>query len=233
MRQSFDTMYPLLVGGDTRAMYEVGLLGLGLLLGMSLVGSLFIAYLYEHFLARRSTGSRIHRAFPLIGISVTAIFICLEFSLPLSLGLLGALTLVRFRTPIKEPEEIGFIMLVVANAIACATYHLAYMGVLLMAAVGAAWIVMWQRLRGGTLDGVMTIRVAAGSEGEQRAIEALLQRHLAGDHLRSVTRDATDLVLAYGFRGVMPPALRDLRSEIAAAGEDAHVDVVLGRRTVS
>jgi len=31
--------------------------------------------------------------------------------------LLGALSIVRFRTPIKEPEEIGFIMLVVASAL--------------------------------------------------------------------------------------------------------------------
>ena len=70
-----------------------------------------------NFYGRRATGSEIHRAFPLIAIAVTAIFICIQFSLPLSLGLLGALSIVRFRTPIKEPEEIGFLMVVIATSL--------------------------------------------------------------------------------------------------------------------
>src|SRR4026208_2157664 len=93
-----------------------------LLMGISLVCSLFISYLYVHFYSNRATGSQVHRAFPLLGISITAIFIAIQFSLPLSLGLLGALSIVRFRTPIKEPEEIGFIMLVIAASIATATF---------------------------------------------------------------------------------------------------------------
>ncbi len=54
-------------------------------------------------------------------ISITSIFITLQHSLPLSLGLLGALSIVRFRTPIKEPEEIGFLMLIIATSLICAT----------------------------------------------------------------------------------------------------------------
>ncbi len=41
-----------------------------------------------------------------MGLSITAIFICIQFSLPLSLGLLGALSIVRFRTPVKELRAI-------------------------------------------------------------------------------------------------------------------------------
>ena len=35
-------------------------------------------------------------------------------SLALSLGLVGALSIVRFRTPIKEPEELAYIFLAIA-----------------------------------------------------------------------------------------------------------------------
>ena len=76
-----------------------------------------------------------YRAFPLLGVSITAIFVCIQFSLPLSLGLLGALSIVRFRTPIKEPEEIGFIMLVIAASIATATFKLAFVGILFGVAI--------------------------------------------------------------------------------------------------
>ena len=101
-------------GPGSDKMVEIGFLPFLGLIGVALLASLFISFLYLTFFGSRATGSDVHRAFPLLGISITAVFIAIQFSLPLSLGLLGALSIVRFRTPIKEPEEIGFIMLVVA-----------------------------------------------------------------------------------------------------------------------
>ncbi len=105
------------------------------LLALSAAAAMLIAQLYVRFYGRRATGSEIHRAFPLLAIAVTAIFVCIQFSLPLSLGLLGALSIVRFRTPIKEPEEIGFLMVVIATSLAAATGLLAFLGVVVVAAV--------------------------------------------------------------------------------------------------
>ena len=94
-----------------------------LVLLISCASSIALSLLYLTFFERRATGSDIHRAFPALGTAITGIFVCLQFSLPLSLGLLGALSIVRFRTPIKEPEEIGFLMLLIASSICCATLN--------------------------------------------------------------------------------------------------------------
>ena len=83
--------------------------------------SLLCQFLYELFYERRETGSQIQRSFMLLGPSITLVFITVQLSLPLSLGLLGALSIVRFRVPIKEPEEIGFLMILIASSITCAT----------------------------------------------------------------------------------------------------------------
>jgi len=109
---------------------NITLAGFALLIVASIVAALLISHLYLRFFDANSTGSRIHRAFPLIGPAVTTIFLTVQFSLPLSLGLLGALSIVRFRTPIKEPEEIGFILLVIACSISIATFNLAFAGLL-------------------------------------------------------------------------------------------------------
>ncbi len=101
-----------------------------MLIVASIIAALLISHLYLRFFDANSTGSRIHRAFPLIGPAVTTIFLTVQFSLPLSLGLLGALSIVRFRTPIKEPEEIGFILLVIACSISIATFNLIFAGAL-------------------------------------------------------------------------------------------------------
>ena len=54
---------------------QVGFLPLMALMGISLLSSLFIAFLYVQFYESRSTGSHVHRSFPLAGLSITAIFI--------------------------------------------------------------------------------------------------------------------------------------------------------------
>ena len=108
-------------------MADIGLLPFFFLLLTSLISSLFISHLYIRFYGSKGTGSTLHRAFPLLGVAITAIFICLQFSIPLSLGLLGALSIVRFRTPIKDPEEVGFILLIIACSITCATFNIPFL----------------------------------------------------------------------------------------------------------
>jgi hypothetical protein len=93
----------------------------------SLAAALAAQWMYRYFYERRGTGSQVHRAFPLLAISITALFVAIQLSLPLSLGLLGALSIIRFRTPIKEPEEVGFIMLVIASSITCATLNFPFL----------------------------------------------------------------------------------------------------------
>lgn len=116
-------------------MAEVGLLPLFFILVASLVNSLFISHLYLKFYGTKGTGSTLHRAFPLLGVAITAIFVSLQFSIPLSLGLLGALSIVRFRTPIKDPEEVGFILLVIASSLTCATFNLPFLLVIMSVAI--------------------------------------------------------------------------------------------------
>ena len=98
---------------------------------ISVLAGAIVYLLYQKFYENRATGSQIHRCFLLMSPSITALFIAIQFSLPLSLGLLGALSIIRFRTPIKEPEEVGFIMLLIATAIVCATFHFLLLLILL------------------------------------------------------------------------------------------------------
>lgn len=92
-------------------------------IGLSLLFAGLVDLLYRAYFLKDGRGIQVNRAFIIIGPAVTAIFLVIQFSLPLSLGLLGALSFVRFRTPIKEPEEIGFILLVIACSLSCAVFR--------------------------------------------------------------------------------------------------------------
>ncbi|MGA4643306.1 DUF4956 domain-containing protein [Limisphaera sp. 4302-co] len=53
------------------------------------------------------------RNFLLLVVTTTLVISIVKSSLALSLGLVGALSIVRFRTPIKEPEELAYLFLAI------------------------------------------------------------------------------------------------------------------------
>jgi hypothetical protein len=202
-----------------------------LLMGISLVCSLFISYLYVHFYSNRATGSQVHRAFPLLSISITAIFIAIQFSLPLSLGLLGALSIVRFRTPIKEPEEIGFIMLVIATSLAVATFKFAFVGIILVVALIANFgQVLTRRFTDAAGDGTIVISLATnGRAADPAAITALLRKRLPKANLESVSYNERETVVSYNFQGIPDQALSGLQAELDAAAGPSTFNVFFNR----
>ena len=73
----------------------------------SLLASIVVYLMYQLFYGSRHIGAGVHRTFIIGGPAITALFLGIQVSIPLSLGLLGALSFVRFRTPVKDPAEIG------------------------------------------------------------------------------------------------------------------------------
>ena len=196
---------------------------------VSLAAAAAASLLYRFFYERRGTGSQIHRAFPLLALAVTTLFIGVQLSLPLSLGLLGSLSIIRFRTPIKEPEEVGFIMLVIAAAICAATKQFAFILYLYLFALAAlvvargAAVVRWLRR-----DGVLVLTLpAADALAKAAEIERVLAEHLPRHVLESASTRNGMSTNQYVFGGLRDPA--GLQKALFEAAPFAAVNVFLDR----
>ena len=206
---------------------SVGLVPLLVVLATAGAAAFFVSWLYSRFYGSRTTGSDIHRAFPLLGISIAAIFVAIQFSLPLSLGLLGALSIVRFRTPIKEPEEIGFLMVVIACSLASATYHFVFLALLLAVVVsalvlqGASSPLFRRRHDHGLI--YVTLDTLAYREKGERLLERL--RELSRGELEAVTENGERVTVTYRFRGLAPERIAEASRRLAdvAAGAETQV----------
>lgn len=223
-----ETANGILFGGGVRQVADLGLGTLGMTLLASLASSLLLSWTYSSFYGARATGSNVHRSFPLISIAVTAIFLCVQFSLPLSLGLLGSLSIVRFRTPIKEPEEIGFIMLVIASSLCCASFNLAFLAVMLGTAFLALLILRWNppflTRRAGS--GTLVIRCSVAQYREALpAVMALIESHLNRPTFDSLSTDEDECVLTWSFQRVCPARSAELESKIQQALPQASLGV--------
>ena len=112
-------------------------------IGFSLLAAIVTYLMYQLFYGSRNIGAGVHRTFILGGPAITALFLGIQTSIPLSLGLLGALSFVRFRTPVKDPAEIGFLLLLIASSIGAATSNFLVTAILfgtVFVALGIQWL---------------------------------------------------------------------------------------------
>lgn len=106
-------------------------------MGLALTLALVVSYLYRYTHA----GYSYSRSFniTLIGLAmiVTLAMMIVGGSVPRSLGLLGAISVIRFRTAVKDPRDLSYIFLAIVIGLACSTsnYVLATCGVLAVCAV--------------------------------------------------------------------------------------------------
>jgi hypothetical protein len=226
--QQLEQLSPLLQN-TTRGLNITGFL---LVLSFSLLTSAIAVGLYATFYEGYLTGSQVHRSFLLVGPAVTTLFLAIQFSLPLSLGLLGALSFVRFRTPIKHAEEVGFILLVIASSIGAATFNFALVGILYVIAVVA---LVAQRfgprlLRARRRAGLLLVALTdADSMGVQARMSMLLgQSGLRQVALQSVSTDDGFTSYQYRFEAnpstEWPALLDDLRGLAPAAKINVFLD---------
>jgi hypothetical protein len=83
-------------------------------LGVGVLLSILLRWHFKHFGATLSNRSEFAHVGPFILLVTILIITVVKSSLALSLGLVGALSIVRFRTPIKEPEELAYLFMAIA-----------------------------------------------------------------------------------------------------------------------
>ena len=86
-----------------------------------------MSFIVRDFYIKRSfslTGKmHIGSIIPVLSTVVFLVIVVVKSSLALSLGLVGALSIVRFRTPIKEPEELVYLFLAIAIGLGYGAGH--------------------------------------------------------------------------------------------------------------
>jgi hypothetical protein len=171
-------------------------------LGFSIITSLVIYLMYQWFYGSRHIGAGVHRTFIIGGPAVTALFLGIQVSIPLSLGLLGALSFVRFRTPVKDPAEIGFLLLLIASSIGSATKNFLVTAILLLF-VFIALLIYWLTRSRISLFGRGQLMISidqAGYADIEAKLSAFLKERLPGQRLVTMSVIDNRVSLNYQYR---------------------------------
>ena len=171
-------------------------------IGFSLIASIVAYLMYQLFYGSRYIGAGVHRTFIIGGPAITALFLGIQVSIPLSLGLLGALSFVRFRTPIKDPAEIGFLLLLIASSIGAATNNYLVTGIL-FALVFISLSIQWLTRNRFTLFGRGNLMIAvdqASFPDLEAKLTTFLKERLRGLRLETMSVLEDRVSLNYQYR---------------------------------
>jgi hypothetical protein len=199
-------------------------------LGFSIIASIIVYLLYQMFYGTRHIGAGVHRTFIIGGPAITALFLGIQVSIPLSLGLLGALSFVRFRTPVKDPAEIGFLLLLIATSIGAATNNFLITSLLVLfvfIALGIHWLTRNRISVFGRGQLMISIDQSSYS-GLETKLSAFLKERLKG--LRLVTMSVVEdrVSLNYQYRKRTDFNWAGFTSELNQMAAPAKVELFIG-----
>ncbi len=82
-----------------------------------ILSSYILMLVYSNRSSSLSSKTQISKIIPLLTNITFLVILIVKSSLALSLGLVGALSVIRFRTPVKEPEDLAFLFFAIALGI--------------------------------------------------------------------------------------------------------------------
>jgi hypothetical protein len=108
--ESFESINEFLVQSKT----QIPILGFVFNLILTGLHALAIKWVYIRYGSTLSNRTAFGKNFLLIALTTMLIITIVKSSLALSLGLVGALSIIRFRSAIKEPEELAYLFLAIS-----------------------------------------------------------------------------------------------------------------------
>lgn len=193
----------------------VPLLDMALALLLACLVGLFVVFVYRRTYSGVMYSASFGATLVALTLVTTLVILAVSSNVLLSLGMVGALSIVRFRTPVKEPLDIVFLFWCIAAGIVLAA------GLIPLALLGSAFIgaVLLAFSARRNVDRPYLLVMRASTEEVARAAESLVRERARVASLKSKT---------------VAPGCIELDFEVRLRGADSSlVDELAAREGVS
>jgi len=110
-----------------------------------IISSFILMYVYKNKANSLSSKIQISMIIPLLSNITFLVILIVKSSLALSLGLVGALSVIRFRTPVKEPEDLAFLFFAIALGIGYGALQIYSTSIIFLILVTIIWFFLSRR----------------------------------------------------------------------------------------
>jgi uncharacterized membrane protein YhiD involved in acid resistance len=161
--------------------------------------------------------------FILITMTTMLIISVVKSSLALSLGLVGALSIVRFRTAIKEPEELSYLFLAIAVGLGLGADQTAITLIAFVIIVSAIWLMKRARRSEDDQNLYLTISTHNPGKAELEDIVRVLRAHCPAVSLKRFDDSGELLEAAFLVEFDDFPQLEATKSELHGLDESIRI----------
>ncbi len=185
---------------------------------ITVILSLLIGFFYIRYGNSLSNRKALSRVLVLVSLTTMIIITIVKGSLALSLGLVGALSIVRFRTAIKEPEELAYFFMVISIGLGVGA------GQILVTVIGTLFlslvIVMLNRQKSTDVLQNLIIRFRQQGQNDLEKTIELLTQHATQLELRRLDEDEQLSEISFAVRFSSPENLIAAKKELQAVFPD-------------
>lgn len=153
---------------------------------VSMIMSFIIMFTYKVTYSGTAYSKKFNVSLGAITIITTMIMAIISNNVALSLGMVGALSIIRFRTAVKDVRDAAFIFWAIAVGIGCGVsqYTLIGMG-------SACLFVFFYVTKSMTVSGKILL-IVSGKVDIQNRVEVMMEEHFAGKAKLTVKNVSTD-----------------------------------------
>jgi len=161
--------------------------------------------------------------FMLLAFTTMLIITIVKSSLALSLGLVGALSIVRFRAAIKEPEELAYLFFTIALGLGLGANQI----YIVMAAFAVLMVILWTRFFLGGKDEAQNLFVTIGGNGstkpELHDVQQIMSKYFSRFQLKRFDDHGETSELSFVADIKKAESLELFRKDIQTKYPDAHI----------
>lgn len=161
--------------------------------------------------------------FVLIAMTTMLVISVVKSSLALSLGLVGALSIVRFRTAIKDPEELSYLFLAIAIGLGLGADQRAITLVAFVVIVVIIWLRKFSSRSEASQNLYLTVSSHNPAKVELDAVVQVLKTHCAAVSLRRFDDSREMLEAAFMVEFEDFPKLTATRTELHRLDESVKI----------
>ncbi len=158
---------------------------------VAMIAAFFLMFVYKITYSGVAYSKKFNISLGAIAITTTMIMGVISNNIALSLGMVGALSIIRFRTAVKDVRDSAFIFWAIAIGIGCGVAQYTLVG------VGSVFLFLFMLLTKQTIASGQQLLIVQADAEAQNQVEAVIDMHFDGkahQTVKNATQDTCEMV---------------------------------------